>query len=47
MPKLPTERRKARLLQVLAHRQDDLTLVLAKGIFEYFLNLLCRLFCTI
>lgn len=29
MPKLPTERRKARLLQVLAHRQDDLTLVLA------------------
>ena len=29
MPKLPTERRRARLLQVLAHRQDDLTLVLA------------------
>ena len=29
MPKEPTERRKARLLEVLSHRQPDLTLVLA------------------
>lgn len=29
MPKNPTERRKARLLDVLRHRQPDLTLVLA------------------
>lgn len=29
MPKEPTERRRARLLEVLSHRQPDLTLVLA------------------
>ena len=29
MPKEPTPRRRARLLEVLRHRQNDLTLVLA------------------